>query len=824
MNKELITYQVEQYINDNISSIQIEYESANDARELYYLNTVKRLVKAHSLYRIDDAYKNDYILGLRDYLITYDVAIRIEQDGFLKGNEFGISFDEVDLKYFASYQLPTNINEKFVKEAFVKGVDARRNTEEANLILDPMISELTGYKYTKFKSLDQKLAVYGALNTPDGYTTLISLPTGGGKSLVTQTISYQKEGLTIVIVPTVSLAIDQNRVTKDVIKRENNDEEIYSYSSGVNAGPILKAIKEKKAKVLFISPEALLENTAFDETIKEVNKSRYLKNIVIDEAHIVVDWGAAFRVDYQCLESWRNMLLMNNPSLRTILLSATFEDKCVEILKNFFENNGRWIEIRCDALRHEPRYCVIRTKNNKEKENSIVEMVRKLPHPMIIYVARPADADHIKKLLADSGINNVKTFTGLTGSAQRKKIIDEWVDDEFKIMIATSAFGVGVDKGDVRTVIHTYIPQNANTFYQELGRGGRDRLPCLSVMCLHPEDSKIGRDRITKKVLTSEKIIGRWDSLYNNSYSIRLPNNRVFIDTSIRPNYAEVDEFDDSPTSDADMNWNIYVLLFLRRYNMIRILEVKIDNGRYMVLIEIEDDRLRLVDNELKIYIESIREVEWDFYNTSYTAIANAVRCNCKECISELFTDTYSKVYEFCAGCNAHSESIVGDIPKFPLKNRVSEPLKSLSDEQIAPFGDAQELVVIANKADQRKLMNKLVEKGVSLIIVPDKYSDSESLLKINAKRNIMIVGLEEAFQLTSKRGFFFTSGLIAVIYPEKENEIGQQYVVVKNNLCGKPSTKVIHIIEKNAYVAEAGKTFVELVDGPSLQPNVVYA
>lgn len=65
-------------------------------------------------------------------------------------------------------------------------------------------------------------------------------------------------------------------------------------------------------------------------------------------------------------------------------------------------------------------------------------------------------------------------------------------------MIATSAFGVGVDKSDVRTVIHTYIPQNANTYYQELGRGGRDRLPCLSVMCLQPEDTTIGRDRIKK--------------------------------------------------------------------------------------------------------------------------------------------------------------------------------------------------------------------------------------------------------------------------------------------------------------------------------------
>ena len=91
--------------------------------------------------------------------------------------------------------------------------------ESANLVSDPMIYKLTGYK--KFKTLDQKLSVYGALRTPDGFTTLISLPTGGGKSLITQTIAYQKEGLTIVVVPTVSLAIDQERVAKNIIKRKN---------------------------------------------------------------------------------------------------------------------------------------------------------------------------------------------------------------------------------------------------------------------------------------------------------------------------------------------------------------------------------------------------------------------------------------------------------------------------------------------------------------------------------------------------------------------------------------------------------------------------
>lgn len=135
----------------------------------------------------------------------------------------------------------------------------------------------------------------------------------------------------------------------------------------------------------------------------------------------------------------------------------------------------------------------------------MLELVQKLPHPMIIYVARPEEADDIKNYLKDNGITNVQTFTGLTTGTKRKELIDRWSDDQFEIMIATSAFGVGVDKSDVRTVLHMYIPPNPNAYYQELGRGGRDRLPCLSVMCTHPEDLNIAFQRISKKVMTTEK-------------------------------------------------------------------------------------------------------------------------------------------------------------------------------------------------------------------------------------------------------------------------------------------------------------------------------
>lgn len=808
------------YINGEDNCLELNLDLCENTYDEYQIRVIKRLIRAFDLYKNDPSYKNDYMIAIRDYLLVFNTNIRIDEGDFLNGNKYGISYDEYEKQYFASFQLPNYINDKLVKEAFLKNYTPMGKNNRYNLLSDSKIYSLTGYDH--FKSMDQKLAVYGALNTPDGYTTLVSLPTGGGKSLITQTISYQNYGLTIVVVPTVSLAIDQERVTRKAIKTDNPEEEIFYYAGGVDSEPIIRAIKDKKAKIVFISPEALLLNEKFEEAISEANSSVYLKNIVIDEAHIVVDWGASFRVDYQCLEGWRNKLLITNPRLRTILLSATFEEECVATLKKLFASDDKWIEIRCDALRHEPRYCVIRTKGVIEKKHRIIDLVRMLPHPMIIYVPRPIDADSLKKMLSAEGINNVETFTGLTTSNKRKNLIEEWIDDKYSIMVATSAFGVGVDKPDVRTVLHTYIPQNANTYYQELGRGGRDKLPCLSVMCLCPEDDTSGRERIKRRVLTAEKIIRRWDSMYNNPKSKRISNNRVFIDTSIKPNYAVTDTFDDSPANDADMNWNIYVILFLRRHNMIRIYEVTIENDVYKILIEVVDDRLNENNQVLEEHINRIRDEEWEFYKQSYNTIVKSVRKDNQDCISELFNETYPKTFQFCAGCNAHNEPIVGDLTEFPLKTPVKQPLRELSAEQLLPFGNASEMVVFANKRETDVLIKRLIAKGTSSVIIPDSF-DGRCILECDNRNSILVLGINEALTLVERKNYYYLSGLIVAVYPEDRNEIEQQYRIIKNNLCNKPAIRVVHVLAENVFLSDASKTFVELVDGPNISADVLY-
>ncbi len=804
---------VEDYLNDRTSEMSLDYEVYSDSYERFLLHTVKRLQVSFDLFTQSKCGINDFLISLRDYLLTFQTDISLEKITIPSNNSYGISINMETGKYFAGFQFPDYINHSFAEKVFLKEKPASRaNKNEYDLHTDPLIKKITGFSY--FKSMDQKLAVYGALNTPDGYTTLVSLPTGGGKSLITQTMSYQKDGLTIIIVPTVSLAIDQVRVAKNIIKSPDVENEVFYYSSGVDVGPILKAIKEKKAKMLFISPEAVINNPGFVAVVKEANTARYLKNIIIDEAHIVVDWGASFRIDYQCLESWRKKLILSNPSIRTILLSATYEQRCISILKDFFSQDGKWIEVRCDSLRHEPRYMLVKSHSNGEKKKWMLELVQKLPHPMIIYVARPVEADEIKKYLSDNGISNVQTFTGLTTGAKRKELIDQWADDQFEIMIATSAFGVGVDKSDVRTVLHMYIPPNPNAYYQELGRGGRDRLPCLSVMCTHPEDLNIAFQRISKKVMTTEKIVGRWNSMYNSPTSRRIDNVN-YIDTSVKPNYHAVDIIDDSPTSDADMNWNIYVLLLLRRFNLIKIVDVLPQTDKYVFVIEIVEDRLRINDDLQAQVVDSIRTKEWNYYTESYQTIRTAIINSDYDCWSEMFYETYDRVDEYCAGCNAHSDSIESDFIAFPLKTPVKNPLTVIAQDQASIFGGANNAVIITNDIDKTTVIDGILKKRAN-ILISNVDADITSFLNNHVnERNLLVLNTKALRELIKKKSYYYLSGFIAVIYHGTQREIYELMMYVTKNVSNQTNTKVLHVISENVYFDWINKAFVDLVDGP---------
>lgn len=809
MNKKEVLIEIEKYLNDEPNNVW-NFLSDDNNEILYMKNTVKRLVKTYDKYKNNEVSKDDYLVSLRNFLLTFQTKINLENKEILNDNDFYLNIDS-EGKVYTTLQCPSKIKHpQFVADTFCPEINAKKAVGESELQTNPFIYNLSGKNFKHFKSLEQKLAVQGAYNTPDGYTTLISMPTGGGKSLVTQTMAYLSDGLTIVVVPTVSLSIDQERVAKLNIKG-NKEGEIYSYfSKRKDVKNIIEAIEKNICKLLFISPEALIGNELFKNSIEQANKIGKLKNIIIDEAHMIVEWGDLFRVDYQCLESWRNNLLKVNPKLKTILLSATFSIETTNTLKKMFaEKNNKWIEIRCDSLRKEPKFIVIKT-NEAEKNSKLVSLIRLLPRPMIVYVNSPNDAEYYKKLFNKNGFDNIYTFTGQTKSNERQELISKWTDDDFDLMIATSAFGVGVDKPDVRTVIHTFIPESADSYYQELGRGGRDGLTSLSVVCINKNEESKTNSHI-KKVITTKKFIERWDSM--NDKSVK-QNGITEIDTSVKPSYSKKEYYEKG--NEQDENWNINILLLLRRYDLISIENIdKNANDNYIFSIKINDNRITTKNKIREELFESIRTKELERNNKSYELLKKQVK-NLNMCWSEMFYEIYPYVDEYCAGCENHETVNRDDCDGKPLKAKLTEPLYKIDESAINLFQTTSELLFInRSKLPFDDIIKESNKYSPNIFVTKEKV---ENLLKSNYKNISSFLTLDEFMRLFKQQDYYFTSGVIVFDYQKlTSKDIEKQYNISQKAI-KETNSKIIHIVDDDYYVNLKEKNISELINGSVIE------
>lgn len=801
MDKEQIIDNIEKLINGEINSYIFSHNNDANAIESALENVVIRLINIHNKYYAGEAGLSDYISALRSFMLSYQTELRVEDHAILDNNYHGIHYNPSSQKYYATYETPDFVKyNSFVENTFVNpSTTEPKTSSHFCLNTNTYISELTGFK--RFKSIEQKLCVYGALNTLDGYTTLISMPTGGGKSLVTQAVSYKEKGLSIVIVPTVSLAIDQERVARKNIKNSNDNEIFYYYSGCNNIGEIAKAIQNQSARLLFISPEALIKNVKFHEMINEANTSRYLKNIIIDEAHIVVAWGDFFRVDYQCLGPWRKELLRSNPSIKTFLLSATFKDDTVRTLKKIFSEDGKWIELRCDSLRKEPHFIMAMADGYKDKKRKTLNIVNLMPKPMIIYVTAPYEAEKWKEYLQYFGYKNIRTFTGDTKSEERLELIDQWSDNQYEIMIATSAFGVGVDKPDVRSVVHLYVPESPDSYYQELGRGGRDGLQSLSILCIEKDDITKAYKHVSK-VLTTEKLWGRWWSMYTNPDNM-WKGGEIAVFASTKPNYSRINYFEEG--NDTDEKWNINVLLLLSRYDMISISSIELDdNNKYIFIIRILNEAITVESDSTYALFDCIREKEAAKSLLAFSLMKNAIERESQNCWSSMFYDTYPLVSEYCPGCGQHEEIVCDEEDRFPLLVKVKGIGKELSPEMYEFFSDTKETLLLTK--DSVKDIIDYYKPDMVVCERVDGYRES-------CNPGLIYINYRELRELLKHDGGFFVSGLIIAIYSEDSNKAAEEYSAMKK--CIQKGNIVIHVSESDFVISKTtGKTISLDIDG----------
>ena len=767
----------------------------------------ERMINAYQRFMSNQTFEKqiEFECSLRNFLLFLKTSVTIKDYNLLTPNCFGLKVNYSNDSIYANFELPNYVNETFVRTIFDNQQVQKVADDTAIKVVNPYIYKLTKQKFMTFKSIEQQLAVIGALRVPAGYTAMVAMSTGGGKSLITQTVSYQYDnGLTIIIVPTISLMLDQQRNASSIIKPDNKKEIMY-YHSGCNVDELISALDKNLVRMLFISPEALIKNIRIQDSILKANSKGYLKNLVIDEAHIIIEWGASFRVDFQCLDSFKRLLVKDNPSLRTYLLSATFSKKVVDNLKMFYGDDDRWIEIRLDALRKEPRFDIIKCNSYTEKHDRIKELVCKLPRPMIIYVNSPDDAEKVQHELAKVGFDNTRIFTGKTKSIDRERIINEWISDKFDLMIATCAFGVGVDKKDVRTVIHSYIPSSADQYYQECGRGGRDGLPCLSVMLYTDDDIKATMS-MTQKVLTVEKLCGRWFSMLNNrKTNIRLDS--IVIDTSVKPNYSDTDSFY-VDVNNADITWNVYVILLLRRARMIEITDVKYSDDRYIFNIRLIDKRIRFDCEQTIEIFNSIRDDESKSIYMEIKELTSKLRRVGKSCWSSMFNDIYLLTEEYCAGCNNHNDIRSERGNHFPLKKPIFYPVSIPEGKLCDVMTGTKEMLIICEEDSYEIIQNLLI--GADIIIIPDESELAFRLLNSKIiKPTQYCMGYSEFFDLSRMNSYYYLSGNI-VFYIGDDQELAERVL----NISHDKEYNRVYVVNSDFYIAKRNKNISELVNG----------
>jgi ATP-dependent DNA helicase RecQ len=434
---------------------------------------------------------------------------------------------------------------------------------------DPFIQDATGFE--TYSCPGQREAVRAALLMPPGETLIINLPTGSGKSLAGHApalIGKQDGSLTVFVVPTVALAADQEVQLARILSQQGRPVHPFAWYGGTPADvrqEIWQRIRAGSQRILFTSPESLigpLLNAVIASA--ELGMLRYL---VVDEAHLVSQWGDEFRPAFQALSGLRNNLLRRAPKghePRTLLLSATFTQDTIDTLTNLFGPEDKVQMVSAVYLRPEPQYWFYKAASAEDKREKIVEALRHAPRPFILYVTKRNEARQWMSWLRELGLTRIARFDGEVSADSRTsgRVLDDWRANHLDGVVATSAFGVGIDKADVRTIIHASIPETLDRFYQEVGRAGRDGRPSVSLLVHEASDWHLPRRLAMRKIVSEELGLERWRAMFQGGCAVSDGVHEIDL-RAIRQRL--------SGDSEYNLNWNIRTLLLLCRAGLIEL-------------------------------------------------------------------------------------------------------------------------------------------------------------------------------------------------------------------------------------------------------------
>ena len=351
-------------------------------------------------------------------------------------------------------------------------------------------------QYFGFDSFREKQTriVKGALK---GYDQLVILPTGSGKSVCYQLPALIQGGITIVISPLKSLIKDQ---INNLLKKNINAVGYYGDATAKQKQYILEEMLKEKPKfnLIYTTPETLDCNIQFCLSIRNIMENNILKRFVIDEAHCISLWGNDFRNSYRKLCSLKE----NFPDIPIMALTATATPQVRKDMVHQLKFKKYHLYTK-SYYRSNLKIKIF--KRDKHYYNYLLNIVKEQfsDSTGIIYCLSRKKCDALAENLRNDGVNAESYHAGLS-TKRRTQIEINWKTDISRIIVATIAFGMGIDKSDVRFVIHNNLPTSLENYYQEIGRGGRDDEPCYCIMFYSYQDKIIQEKMIRENSFKSK--------------------------------------------------------------------------------------------------------------------------------------------------------------------------------------------------------------------------------------------------------------------------------------------------------------------------------